>query len=72
MAGQEMQAVCALELGEEEKPDPDRASLILRRAGRNSLWELAKKYGSTVESILRANRLSGEPDPEKMLLIPVL
>lgn len=64
--------VTGLEVGEEVTPDPMRPSVILRRSGDMSLWELAKLCGSTVEAISRANGLSGEPAAEQMLLIPVL
>lgn len=59
------------ELGEEREPDPDRPSLILRRAGEGGLWELAKANGSTMEAIQKANGIEGEPAPGQMLLIPV-
>ena len=61
----------ALELGELEETDPGRPSLILRKTGNNRLWDLAKDSGSTVQAIQEANRLTGEPDGEQMLLIPV-
>lgn len=64
--------VTGLELGQRKIQDPDRPSLILRRAGDNSLWDMAKGYGSTVEAIRQANGLTGEPDPKQMLLIPVM
>lgn len=64
--------VTALEVGEPIVQDPDRPSLILRRAGEMSLWELAKLCGSTVEAIEKANRLHEEPLPDQMLLIPVM
>ena len=64
--------VTALELGELRQPDPGRPSLILRRAGKQCLWELAKASDSTVEDIQKANDLTGEPEPEQMLLIPVI
>lgn len=63
--------VTALELGEEREPDPARPSLILRRAGEQRLWDLAKGCGSTVEAIIQANGLQGEPDPARLLLIPI-
>ena len=63
--------VTGLEMGELQQPDPGRPSLILRRAGNDSLWEIAKKNGSTVDSIRTANRLEAEPEPDRMLLIPV-
>ena len=62
----------ALEIGELEQPDPGRPSLILRKAGDNRLWDLAKTCGSTVQAIQEANGLTNEPDPKQMLLIPVL
>lgn len=65
-------AVTALELGELTEPDSGRPSLILRRAGNKGLWQTAKECGSTVEAILAANLLDGEPSEDKMLLIPVL
>ena len=64
--------VTGLELGELQQPDPNRPSLILRRSGGQSLWELAKTHGSTVEAIRGANRLETEPDETQMLLIPVV
>lgn len=70
-AEQTISMVTGVELGQPKTPDPDRPSLILRRAGESSLWDIAKASGSTVEAITRANGLSGEPAPEQMLLIPV-
>lgn len=70
--GSGLPAVTALGLGELCQPDPDRPSLILRRAGTDSLWDLARQSGSTVEAIRRANGLEGEPEPNRMLLIPVV
>lgn len=64
-------AVTAMEVGEPVPPDPNRPSLILRRAGDASLWELAKKSGSTVEAIREANHLTQEPTEDRILLIPI-
>ena len=63
--------VTGLEMGEFRERDPGRPSLILRRAGKHNLWELAKTTGSTVEDIMQANNLNGEPKEDQMLLIPV-
>lgn len=63
--------VMAVELGEEIVPDPQRPSLILRRAGQDDLWQMAKEHGTTVEQIRQANRLTEEPVPGQMLLIPI-
>lgn len=68
---QEIPMVTGVALGQQKKPDPDRPCLILRRAGSSSLWDIAKAAGSTMEAIRRANGLTGEPNPEQMLLIPV-
>lgn len=65
-----MQMITGLELGELQEPDPGRPSLILRRC-REDLWSLAKASGSTVEAIRSANGLEGEPEPSRMLLIPI-
>lgn len=70
--GQGIPMITALELGEECQPDPQRPSLILRRAGVEGLWELAKSCGSTMEAIRSANKLQEEPHAGQMLLIPVL
>jgi hypothetical protein len=64
--------VQALETGEVIQPDPERPSVILRRAGNRGLWELAKDCRSTVEAIQKANDLIQEPAPDRFLLIPVL
>lgn len=60
-----------LETGTVKEPDPNRPSLILRRAGKDTLWCIAKGAGTTVAAIWEANGLAGEPAPEQMLLIPV-
>ena len=70
-ARQPISMVTGIELGQQKKPDPNRPSLILRRCGSSSLWELAKANASTVEAIRRVNGLTGEPNPDQMLLIPV-
>ena len=69
---EDIQMVTGMELGEEFQPDPGRPSVILRRYADNGLWELAKEMGTTVEKIMNANALTQEPEPGKMLLIPVL
>jgi hypothetical protein len=71
-SGQGIPVVAEVELGELQKPKPDRPSLILCRKGSQRLWDIAKNTGSTVEAILEANNLQGEPNAEQVLLIPVL
>ena len=69
----DLEVIAGAELSEQGKPDPNRPSLIIRAplAGQ-SLWDLAKSCGSTVEAIRGANHLPQEgPAPESLLLIPV-
>lgn len=70
-ARQQIPMVTGLEMGEARVKDPGRPSLILRRAGEDSLWDMAKASGSTMDAIRRANGLESEPTPGQMLLIPV-
>ncbi len=63
--------VTSLEVGEAVPPDPNRPSLILRRANGEDLWTIAKASGSTVEAIKMANGLDQAPEPHQMLLIPI-
>lgn len=71
-SGQGMDMVTGLSLGDAQQPDPGRPSLILRRAEEGGLWALARESGSTVAAIRQANRLTEEPEPGRMLLIPVV
>lgn len=71
-AMEQLPVVTGLSVGEQKEKDPGRPSLILRKAGQEGLWEIAKKCGSTVAAIQQANNLQTDPDPDKMLLIPVL
>ncbi len=68
---EEIPMVTGLELGQQKAVDPQRPSLILRRAQGDSLWELAKNCGSTVSAIRQANGLESEAPAGQMLLIPV-
>ncbi len=67
----EIPMVTGLEVGEPKTQDDDRPSLILRRVGNDSLWEIAKSCASTVEAIQSCNGLSSEPHEDCLLLIPV-
>ena len=70
-AGQGIPMITQVEMGEKGKPDPNRPSLVLCRAGKHRLWDVAKRWGSTVDAIQQANGLQGEPSPDAVLLIPV-
>ena len=69
--GHGLDAVTAVKPGAHQAPAPARPSLVLRRA-EGRLWDLARDAGSTVDAIRQANALTGEPEPGKMLLIPVM
>ena len=63
--------ITGMELGEVMPLAPDTPSLILRRVGEETLWDMAKQYGSTEDAIRKANGLSDEPIPGQILIIPV-
>ncbi len=68
---QQIPMVTGLTMGEPKPLDPMRPSLILRRAGEKRLWDIARESGTTMEAIRKANGLTEEPAPDRMLLIPV-
>ena len=70
-SNREMTMVTGLTTGEEQEPDPSRPSLILCRPEGDGLWSIAKRCNSTMEAIQKANGLQGEPEDDRILLIPV-
>lgn len=70
-AGKGIPMLTGMDMGEPEKPSPNRPSLILCRKGDDRLWDVAKRTGSTVAQILEANGLEEEPGRDKILLIPI-
>lgn len=70
-ANQEISMITGINIGQIRQPDEKRPTLIIRRMDTDSLWELAKASGSTVEAIQKANGLTQEPDQGQMLLIPI-
>ncbi len=68
---QPISVISELELGQMREKDPNRPSLIIRKAGQDGLWNLAKRCGTTVAAIQEANKLTQEPEEEMLLLIPV-
>lgn len=67
-----MPVIKGLTVGEKKEKDGKRPSVILRKCREDSLWQIAKSCGSTVELICSTNGLEREPEPERMLLIPVI
>jgi len=72
MSSQGLDMISVITVGERTAQDQDRPAMVVRKAGRESLWAIAKKTGSTVESIRVMNGIADEPDPEQILLIPIL
>lgn len=72
VAGQGIRMITGLTLGEKEKADPNRPSLILCKKGGRRLWDVAKENGTTVAQIMQANGLTEEPEDGAVLLIPVI
>lgn len=70
-ADQKFSMITDMKLGEVEDQMQDRPSLILCRPSGERLWDIAKRNGSTIGAIREANGIEGEPEPERMLLIPV-
>lgn len=68
---QQFSVLTGLELGQSRQKDPERPSLILRRAGEERLWDIAKANGSTMEAIRRINGFQEEPASDRLLLIPI-
>ena len=72
VSGEGIPMVKALAINDEAKDTDDLPSMILRRCGNCRLWDLAKSNRSTVEAIREVNGLDGEPEGDRMLLIPVV
>lgn len=71
LAEQSIPMIAGIDVGEKLTEDPNRPSMILRRVGEESLWELAKNYGSTVDAIRKANTIEDVASSGQLLLIPV-
>ena len=67
----ELKLITGLILGDLQKPDPARPSLVLCSAGDKSMWELAKECGSSVMKIREANGIEEKPEANQVLIIPV-
>ena len=68
---QGLSMIAKLSVGQPVKSHGERPSLILCKCQDESLWELAKKTGSTVKAICKANGLEEAPESGRILLIPV-
>lgn len=72
-ANQTLKSLCGGKLEQAERREGRRPAVVIRQAERTqSVWELAKCYGTTVQAISQANQLSGEQvERGEMLLIPI-
>lgn len=62
--------ICEISYDEQEIVGRNRPSLTVVRSG-GSMWDLARKYGSTVELIAQYNEIDEDPIlPNTLLLIP--
>lgn len=71
LSQQGLSMLTQITLGEKCEKDPQRPSLILRKAGQQRLWDIARECGSTVDAIMQANKLESQPDADQILLIPM-
>ncbi len=71
-SSQGLEMLTGISMGQVCETEEDRPAMVVRKAGRESLWTIAKKTGSTVEAIRSMNGIPGEPDPEQVLLIPII
>ena len=71
VADQEIPMVAGFTLSDAGEPNQARPSLILRRAGKDRLWDIAKKSGSTMAAIREANGEDTPRSEDQILLIPV-
>ncbi len=72
-ARQQMQSLCGGKLEAGARSEERKPAVIVRQAARaQSVWELAKRYGTTVQAITQANQLSSEQvERGELLLIPI-
>lgn len=70
--GSKLHALHSAQIDTQKDQDAGRPSLIARKAGTESVWEIAKSCRTTVDAICEANGLSGGAVTEgTILLIPI-
>lgn len=71
IAEQAYRSLCGGEIRDTEKKNAPRPAVIVRRSRMGeSLWDIAKENGTTVEKIRSANRLDAAQTEAGILLIP--
>ena len=67
----EYRALCGGEIRAEEGKRPQRPAVIVRRTRSGELlWDIAKRNGTTIEKIRRANGMTSDTTEAGVLLIP--
>ena len=56
---------------DEKEVDQSRPSLVVRKLGSGSIWDIAKQYGAKVSDIKAVNEFDNCPGSEQILLIPL-
>lgn len=68
----EINAITGCKTLEKKPVDPQKPTIILRRAENDSLWEIAKACSSSMDAIKSANNLQDLSPAGQILIIPVL
>ena len=73
ISGNSIRMVTSMRMDDVRGPGSESSGVIIRRKKEGErLWDLAKRYGSTVRAIEKINQLDHEPEDDRLLLIPVL
>ena len=71
--GSSIRMVTSMNVNPLRSQDSEYCGVIIRRKKKEErLWDIAKRYGSTVQAIEKTNQLEQEPEDDRLLLIPVL
>ena len=72
-AVQQLRTLSGGTLTQNTQMERERPSVVLRACrGDEDIWDVAKRYGTTVAAVREANGLeSGEPERDCLLLIPM-
>ena len=61
----------AIEIGEKKEKDSAGPSLVVRKIGANSIWDIGKQYSANISDIQCANIQRDELNEEHVILIPI-
>lgn len=66
-----LQMTSGIETGEMKEKDPARPSLIVRKIGKNRIWDIAKQHNANVSDIQGVNGDCEELKEDQVILIPI-